>query len=158
MNTALVPPPVLDSARVVAYAVIDETVTHTGHTCFIVGGRVLQPAGGLAICQQLGDNDYLLFHCTRDWYVLGAGFHPSIQDAKAYAERGYRGVGKKWVELNTTEAAAREFMDRDIRGTACSFCGRVSEDGDDLTIGPTAAICDHCFEKTYALFESEGLT
>jgi hypothetical protein len=142
---------------VIAYAVIDETVTYTGDTCVSAGGRTLPPAKGLAMCQNLGDDKYLLFHCTADWYVLGAGFFSSIEDAKRFAEAGYRGVGAKWVEVNTTEAQARAYLERDRGDMICSFCLRSPKEPNELTVGPTVAICQDCFDKTYAIFEREGL-
>ena len=105
------PPIVLDGARVIEYAVIDETVTYTGKMCVIVGGKKLPPAEALVISQNLGDNKYLLFYCTAEWKVMGAGFFASIKDIKAYSELCYQGIMTKWIEFGTTEAEAREFMD-----------------------------------------------
>ncbi len=156
MTRASAPPPVLDGARVLSYAIVDSSVTYTGKISLIVRGRVLPPAKCLAIVQQMGDDNVLYFHCTSDWYELGAGFCASVEDAKAYLNRGYQGLDKKWVDVNVSEAAAREYIER-VQHTACSFCGVVPGDDGYLEVGPTAAICDKCFEKTHALFEAEGL-
>lgn len=73
------PPYVLDSARVLAYAVLDQTVSYTGRISVYVGGKLLSPVPRLAICENLArDGDFLLFYCTETWEVLGVGGYDSL--------------------------------------------------------------------------------
>jgi len=81
------PPYVLDSARVLAYAVLDQTVSYTGRISVYVGGKLLSPVPRLAICENLArDGDFLLFYCTETWEVLGVGGYDSFEFAKQRAE------------------------------------------------------------------------
>jgi hypothetical protein len=91
------PPYVLDSARVLAYAVLDESVSYTGRISVYVGGKLLPPVPCLAICENLArDGDFLLCYCTQTWEVLGVGGYGSFELAKQRAEIAYAGVSKKW--------------------------------------------------------------
>jgi hypothetical protein len=79
------PPPVLDSARLLHYARIDRSVGYVGRTLLFVGGKELGRSQCMAICedQNLG---VLLFHCNRNWKVLGCSCHASVAVAKKKAE------------------------------------------------------------------------
>lgn len=98
MTTEGSPPPyVLDSARVLRYAILDASVSYTGRISIYVDGKRLGPVPRLALCENLAqDDDYLLLYCNDDWEVLGAGGFGTLQEALAYAEAGYAGVGGKW--------------------------------------------------------------
>jgi len=91
------PPYVLDSARVLAYAVLDQTVSYTGRISVYVGGKLLPPVPRLAICENLArEGDFLLCYCTETWEVLGVGGYESFELAKQRAEIAYTGVSDKW--------------------------------------------------------------
>jgi hypothetical protein len=78
------PPPVLDSARLLDYAVLDESVSYSGHSSLFVDGKELGPVPCLAICQALDGAGVLLFHCSDDWTVLGAAEYLSVAEAKSH--------------------------------------------------------------------------
>jgi hypothetical protein len=91
------PPCVLDSARVLAYAALDQTVSYTGRISVYVGGKLLSLVPRLAICENLArDGDFLLCYCTETWEVLGVGGYDSFELAKQRAEVAYAGVSEKW--------------------------------------------------------------
>jgi hypothetical protein len=48
------PPPIIDSAKVLAYAVLDSTITHTGKAKVYYAGRLVGPVSNLAICRNEG--------------------------------------------------------------------------------------------------------
>jgi hypothetical protein len=73
------PPPMIDGARVVEYAVIPKTVNY-------------------AIGEPVGDDEVLLFHCDDKWRVLDASSHPSIRQAKHRAERDHPGIAEAWTD------------------------------------------------------------
>jgi hypothetical protein len=123
--TKLDPPPVLDSARVLAYALVDESAIYSEQGALFVDGKSLGPVPRLAICQYLEESRIFVFHCDNEWKVLGvSGAHSSVQDAKTAAECSYRGLSDKWVDASATEDQAREFLKLEFSGEECSFCGR----------------------------------
>ena len=96
------PPDEIDSVRIHAYAVIDEDVEWTGATggpIVLVDGELVGPVARLAIGVNYDGRDYLLLYCTSDWETLAVVGNPSSEDAKARAEREYRGVSLKWVHV-----------------------------------------------------------
>src|SRR6266480_2118563 len=105
----LEPPVVLDSARVLKYAILDQSVVHTGRSTLIVGGKVLGPVPCLAICKNLWrSNDFLLLYCNNKWRVLGAAGYKSLKLTLQNAEVAYAGVSGKWQtfrKLSTLEIA-----------------------------------------------------
>ncbi len=99
------PPFVLDSARVIKYAILDRSVVQTGHSMMVVGGKVLGAVPRLAVCENLSlDKDYLLFYCNRRWRVLGAAGFKTLKLALKNAEKEYSGVSGKWQTLRKLSA------------------------------------------------------
>src|SRR4051812_12498917 len=109
MNASAAPPPVLDMARVIAYAVVDSSVQWTGRQTLFVDGKELGPVPRLALAQNvLGDEkDILIFYCNEDWDVLACSSGDTLEQAKASAERAYRGITGKWTFTDVTEAQAQ---------------------------------------------------
>jgi len=148
MNEFSPPPPVLDSARVIAYAILGDDIPFTGETSIFVDGKLLGRVPRLAICENLGeDMGPLLFHCHDDWTVLGISGGPTVEETKQRAEINYPGVSKLWVHLDTSREAALDFYDRMTNGIKCSFCGRRPFELTGLIEGDGAAICRECVEK-----------
>ena len=90
-------PSVIGGARVVCYTPIDSRHNHTGHTKQIVGGVLLGPSAGLAICQYEGEECFYLFGCDEYWTSLCDTWHETLDDAKEQAEHEYEGTGKTWI-------------------------------------------------------------
>ncbi|MFH1146912.1 MAG: hypothetical protein V1736_04315 [Pseudomonadota bacterium] len=93
------PPAILHGAHVLKYAIVDASVVHTGRITLHVGGEVLGPAAGLAICKYDRDNSFCLFYCNEKWDVLAACGYPSMQMTLEMAEIAYRGVSEKWQSV-----------------------------------------------------------
>ena len=127
------PPPVIDSAKLLAYAYVDEDVEFTGRIKLFVGGERLGPVPCLAITRNYCEpDDILVEFCDEEWNARGVTAHASLEEAKAQAERGYRGITAKWAESPYTLEQTNEFL-RDNYGvdphtewwkTLCSFCGK----------------------------------
>jgi hypothetical protein len=98
------PPAILDSSQMLMYATLDESVKFTGRAVVMVGGKVIDPVPRLAICRNLYDDDILLFHCDKDWNVLGAGGYGTVEDAQAHAESTYAGSNTKWHKFRALTA------------------------------------------------------
>lgn len=73
------PPPIIDGARVVEYAVLPKSVKY-------------------AIGEPVGEGEVPLFHCDDKWRVLSASSHPSVRQAKQRAERAHPGIAEAWTD------------------------------------------------------------
>lgn len=154
------PPPVLDFARVLAFAILDESVQWTGRQTLFHGGKEVGPVPCLALCKNTWGNhtDILLFHCNAEWEVLGASGAPSLEKAQASAENAYRGISAKWVMLNTSEEDAREWIRHNCADMLCSFCDRIPPEIKQLVHGESAAICNYCLSQLHNQMEDNGKT
>jgi len=90
------PPGIQDSAKVIAFAVLDESVIYTGKVSMYVDGNLIGPVPKLSICQNPDEDDYLLFYCDECWEVLAAAGGDSIEQVKEMAEKAYAGISSKW--------------------------------------------------------------
>lgn len=147
------PPPVLDGARVLSYAIVDNSVTYTSHSTLYVDGKLLGIVPRLAICQNLHNEDILLFFCDEQWEVLGVTNHPSIRNAQERAESEYRGVSAKWVNVNVSKEEAAQYMTQD---QLCSFCGKQPNQIEQMFQSPTACICNECVEVLHKNLSKPG--
>ena len=107
------PPFVLNSARVLVYANVDTTVSHTGRIEVYVDGERLPPVPCLAICENLShEGDFLLCYCTEGWDVLGVGSYDSLDVAKQSAEVAYAGISKKWQAYRPLSARELAYVEQ----------------------------------------------
>lgn len=143
------PPPVLDCARVTEFAVLDESVAYSGRTLLFVDGKELGRVPCLAICEDKKQTDILLFHCDRDWTVLGCSGHGSVADAKSNAERIYPGVAARWVHAEVSEEDAERYLDQLFGVDRCSFCGKRPDQVEQLIQKDAVRICDRCVREFY---------
>lgn len=147
------PPPVLGNARILEYAVLDESVTYSGHSSLFVGNvteglKELGPVPCLAIAQDLKTGEIILMHCDQDWDPLGlSGRYASVADAKARAERTYHGVSSCWIDAKITQEEALKYRDEVWAEHKCSFCGKIPPDFDMMIERDNARICDSCVEE-----------
>jgi len=149
------PPPVLDSARVLSYAFVDD-IPYRRSGALYVDGVLIEQVPCLAICSNLGEEagSVLLNHCNEQWEVLGTAGAGTVEVAKQNAARNYAGVASRWVEVNTSIEEALRYYDAQIGGLKCSFCGRRPFDVDGWIEGNGAIICRGCIETFYRDFQS----
>jgi hypothetical protein len=145
----LSPPPALDCARVLAFAILNDSIKHAGRTSLYVGGKELGPVPRLAICDASPCSGVLLLHCDADWNVLGIVGCESITDARENAEKTYPGVSACWVDAQVTLDEAEKYLDEIFAGECCSFCGRRPDQLDKMISKHSARICNHCIEDFY---------
>lgn len=147
------PPPVLDMARVIAYAIVDDSVQWTGRQTLFVNGKELGTVPRLALCQNVSGElrDILVFHCNDEWDVLGVSGGKTIEEAKASAERAYRGITAKWIPTHVTEQEAISWMKENCKDMSCSFCDRAPGDYEELveSKGGTVRVCNYCIDEHY---------
>jgi hypothetical protein len=150
------PPPIMGAGRVVLYAVLDDSVTYSGHSSLFVGGTELGPVPCLAITEELKSGEISLLHCDQDWDVLGlGGNYQSIEQAKAKAERIYRGVTAHWIETGVSAEEAGRLWDETWADQHCSFCDKIPPDVDMMIEGKGARICDACVAEFHKMVEEQ---
>ena len=151
MTAKTPPPPVIASARVLQYALLDSTVEYSGCTSLFVGGKELGQVPCLAICQDKPTPEILLFHCAKDWNWLGCSAHQSVDAAKIRAEGIYHGVSRLWIDANISELESEQYLDELWGETKCSFCGRRPDQGVEKLLGKDGVrICDRCVNEFHA--------
>jgi ClpX C4-type zinc finger len=150
------PPPVIDSARVLAYALVDD-IPYCKWGALYSGDKLIEHVPCLAICVNLGnDIGPLLFHCDDQWQVLGTSGAATVEAVKERAERNYPGVSSRWVEVNTSIEDALRYYDEETGGLKCSFCGRRPFDLKGWVEGSGAAICRECVDTYHQAFQESS--
>lgn len=147
------PPPVIDAARVVSYAFVDD-IPYLGTTPLLAEDEPIEQVPRLAIAVGLaGHTGPRVFYCDEEWISLGASGAETVEQAKQDIERNYPGVGNRWIDTNVTVEEALAFYDSETAGLKCSFCGRRPFEVDGLIESPQATICRSCVEEFYADFQ-----
>jgi hypothetical protein len=86
------PPPVIDSARVLAHALVGD-IEYKKWGALYSGDKLIEKVPRLEICSNLGkDIGPMLFHCDSDWNVLGVSGGATVDEVKDRVERNYPGV------------------------------------------------------------------
>ena len=88
------PPPQINGARVIQYAIIRTDLSPTGMTRHLVDGKYMGSVQGLAVGQYPQDERFHLFYCDEDWNVLTEEALRSIDEATGQA--GMDGVALVW--------------------------------------------------------------
>lgn len=97
-------PQQIDGANVICFTPIDNRHQHTRNCRQFVGGELLGPAAGLAICQYAGKDCFYLFGCDSEWNTLSDTWHQTLDEAKAQAEFEYSGVSSTWHNVVENES------------------------------------------------------
>lgn len=152
------PPPVLAGARVLEYAIVDDSLRFTGELQLYVDGTRLGAVPRLAIGENLDDAELLLLHCDDSWNVLGVqawnavagSIVESVGDVKARAEKYYVGITEKWQTYGVSLEEAKAYQSANVGTQQCSFCGRTMHEVHMLLAAESGArICDLCIRKFY---------
>ena len=148
----LKPPPVLDSARVLQYALVDKSVGYVGRTLLFVAGKELGRVPRMAICEN-HEMGVLLFHCSRNWKILGCSPHTSVAEAKKKAEWIYPGLSGRWKRAHVTKKQARLFLDKLWGSQRCNFCGKRPDEVEQMYGKSDAYICVACVERFHGVWK-----
>jgi hypothetical protein len=151
MNTPLSPPPVIDFARLIAWAIVDESVRWTGRQTLFVGDKLLGAVPRLAICQNISGplTDVLLFHCNEEWEVQGVSGAKSHEAVREIAERAYEGISAKWQEVKVSPADAEAWIRENRPNYVCAFCGKLPTEMSNFFHSEKAAICAGCVQEMH---------
>jgi hypothetical protein len=153
MTVQLPPPPVLSCARLLEYAVLDNSVGYAGRTFLFRGGTEVGRVPCVALCENKSTSAdaVFLFLCGEDWSDLGCSGFPSAAEARDWAERTYPGISTRWVQALVSEEDAERYLDELFGDARCSFCSRRPDQGVEKLLGKDSAfICDRCVNEFYA--------
>jgi hypothetical protein len=149
MNKSTNPPLVLAMARVLAYAIVDTSVSFTGRQRLFVDGKLLGKVPKIALCQSMDDSptaaNVLIFYCNDAWDILGIVGAETLGVAQAEVERCYSGISKKWILMQTTEIEAREWIRTNSHDVKCAFCGRFPSEV--FMSHNSIVICKACIDE-----------
>ncbi len=150
------PPPCIDCARVVEYAVMDESVGYSGRTLLFVDGEEIGQMPCMAICEYSKDQRVMLFHCNREWKALGASAHGSAEEAEKRAECVYPGVSTRWVNAGVSTEQAELYLDEKFGAGRCSFCGTRADLVEQLIQKNSARIYDRYVKEFHKIIFKPG--
>ena len=90
-------PIIVGELAVVLYSQIDERHRPSpGCRHIVYKNGEMGPAWGVAICEVVDGQNYVLFRCEDDWYPASDTTHASLEEAKNRAEREYEGLAATW--------------------------------------------------------------
>jgi|SRR5687768_10065116 len=120
------PPFLLDAARVLEYAPLDDAVRSAPGAHAVVGGVAVDTStvAGMAITEGLAQGEIFLLHCNENWETLAAGPVADAASARASAELAFPGSARLWrayrsltaeelAEIDSTSAFLRELLAQD---------------------------------------------
>jgi hypothetical protein len=145
------PPPILDCARVLQYAVVDRSMGFSGRTALFVGGIELGRVPRLAIAEEVSSGGVLVFHCKQSWRVLGCSTHALMADAKKRAEGIYPGLSSHWVKSGVTKKEAKRFLHRLFGSQRCNGCGKRPDQVRRLISKRKLLVCDCCVRELHKM-------
>ncbi|WP_116809353.1 ClpX C4-type zinc finger protein [Steroidobacter cummioxidans] len=149
------PPPVIDAARVVSYAFVDD-IPYCHPSSLFTDEAMIAHVPRLAIAVGLGAQPGpLVFHCDEDWISLGISDAETVEQAKQAVERIYPGVGERWIDTHVSLEEALAYYDSETAGLKCSFCGKRPFEVEGLIEAPAATICRSCVEEFYSDFQAD---
>lgn len=148
MNNIDIPPPAIDSERVIAYAIADGAVRYNKKQRLYAGERLVGRVPKIAICKSLRKqmSGYLILFCNKRWRVKGVSGAKSLREAKKEVERYYIGIESKWIAVDTSVKTAKQWLAAQYPQDVCSFCGNFSYDARIMFLGPKVAVCSNCVE------------
>lgn len=161
------PPPIIDSARTLCYAICDHDVAFTDRITLIVGRERLGEVSHLAICRNYSmPDDILLLFCDSSWESKSVIACDSIEAAKAQAEVGYKWISKKWMEMESSKQEIDRFLrevyevdpDTEWWKSIYSFCGKEDRDTDGMLSSDNAVICYACIREFHKCITEGGGT
>jgi hypothetical protein len=110
---------------VVAYAILDESIPHSGRGSLVVNGKRLGRVPRLAIARLA-----------------------TASEAERSAERTYPGISRKWQRMRVTKRQAEAFLKALWKGQECSFCQRRPDQVEKIVAGRGGVrICDICIRE-----------
>ena len=155
-GSMLKPAPVIDCARLLHYAFVEKSIVYSGRTLLFVDGKEVGRVPCLAICEYEGSKEVLLFHCKRDWRVIGCSAHESVFAAKQRAEGVYPGLSSHWREAHVTKQRAERFLNEHFGNVRCIGCEKRPDQVEQLFTKGRALVCDSCVQELHKMMQDKA--
>jgi len=152
----LKPAPVIDCARLLHYAFVEKSIVYSGRTLLFVDGKEVGRVPCLAICEYEGSKEVLLFHCKRDWRVIGCSAHQSVFAAKKRVEGVYPGLSSHWREAQVTKRRAERFLNEHFGNVRCIGCEKRPDQIEQLFTKGRALVCDSCVQELHKMMQDNA--
>lgn len=112
------PPPVIDCAKLLLFAINDSDVSYTGRLSLHIGippdMKQVGELPGIVILKPYNElEDFLIGFCDDFWEVQGVVGTNSLEKAKRKAESYYAGIESKWRESPYSEEEIRQYLVRE---------------------------------------------
>ncbi len=155
------PPPILNGARVLAYASMGQGRRPSADGLMFVGNKPLARVSRLVITEAPGVSGrpgpgVLLLCCTQAWSLIGVAGHSSVAHAKRRAETMFPGSSTRWVPSKVTKTQAEKYLKKVWAGQECSFCGKRPDQIRQMVAGKGVRICDRCISEYSAIMRRSG--
>jgi hypothetical protein len=145
------PPPVICSARVLAYAIMPDEIPFTDRATVFIDGERLDRVPCVAIAEglQSSTSELLLLYCDEQWGVIAVG-GGDLVSLRRRMELNYPGVSKLWVDVNTPVDVALKYHDEHIDSWRCPVCRKRAFDVDTMYGNEDVeiAVCGECADGT----------
>ena len=140
------PPPILDCAVVLAYAIHDDSVKYSGRTTTSHNWSLIGPdIRHSAICHNLTEpRDYLFFFCNEHWSVEAAAGYDTVEEAEAFAMRTYSGIENVLVRTSYSGAEIEVALNDYWEGRRCALCQKWPHQTEHLAMRNNDWVCDEC--------------
>ena len=116
-----VPPPIIETAKLIKYSDTSPPVAFTGVQKIFVDGNLMGAVPGIAIGQQISDDTFHLYLCNEVWEVLAVVEGRSVSDLTSKAERWYHGLNERWHDTPYSAEDCDKFLNNDRGDMRCSF-------------------------------------
>ena len=143
----MLPPPIIDAAKVVAFAIVGPDREFNAAKALWVGDVRVGRVPKLAITEGSDASDFLVLFCDEEWRSIAIVGAKSLDDAKHRASAFYPDIQDAWQAAPYSQADVERFIEAIYGTLRCSFCGRLPFEVAALFEVPSARICDTCIKQ-----------
>ncbi len=151
----LLPPPLLGTAKLLEYAIVDDSVVFTYRQNLFVDGTKLGPVPCIGLCQDFGNSRFYIYYCDENWNVLAVTGCGTITDLKRKAEYAYNGILMKWIKSPYTEDQIIEYTNKKWGRFRCSFCHKWPWQVRQIFNRFRSRICNECVHEFSQMLDKD---
>lgn len=144
-----IPPPLIDCAIVLYYAIHDESVKYTGNgKTYMDGNLIGEEIRHSVISKNLCDPfDYMFMYCTENWDVAAVAGYETLEQAFMSAEIKYQGIKNRLISTGDSEENLNEYLENYWEDRRCNKCKKWPHEVSTLTKYADEWLCNNCAES-----------
>lgn len=143
----MLPPPVIDTAKVIVFAIVGPEHVFNTEKALWVGDVRVGRVPKLAIAEGLNDTGFLILFCDEQWQSIAIVDAKSLDDAKLRLSAFYPDIEGAWQTAPYGPADVERFIEATYGDLRCSFCDRWPFQVAALFEARSARICDACVKE-----------